>query len=125
MPEGLPFFLAREQEVWEALRRGDVASANVLLAENFLGVYESGLNSKAQYLSRLSNGPVVEHYRIEVERFMSVSPTLVLLTYKASWVEATQAPRRAYITSAWEHREGAGWVNVFSQDTEIHAATAA
>lgn len=124
MPEELPFFLALERRMWEALKAGDASPAQALLAEDFLGVYESGLSSKTQYVSRLASGPFVAHYQVEAKRLQRLTPTVVLLTYRATWREATQAARNCYITSVWEKRGPAQWVNTFSQDTELRAATA-
>ena len=116
MTEGLDFFIGLERQVWEALRRGDGAADAKLLAENFLGVYDSGFASKAEHAAQLSDGPVVKDFELETPRLLRLSPTLALLAYRARWRDGKGNPRRAYVSSVWERRSE-GWRNIFSQDT--------
>ena len=119
--EDVSFFVSLERQVWEARRRGDGDADARLLADDFLGVYESGFGSKAEHVAQVSNGPVVSHFEIEAPRLMRLSPDLALLAYRARWRDAAQRPRCAYISSLWVH--GAeGWRNVFSQDTNVQDA---
>ena len=114
--DDLTFFVALERQVWEALRRGDAAADAKLIAENFLGVYDSGFASKAEHVGQIANGPVVTQFELETPRLMRLSPDVALLAYRARWRDGKGNPRRAYITSIWE-RGGEGWRNIFSQDT--------
>jgi hypothetical protein len=117
MDEDLSFFVALEAQVWEALRRGDGAADGRLLADNFLGVYESGFSAKAEHVAQVSNGPTVNEFELLTPRLMRLSPVLALLAYEARWRGRNGNSRAAYITSIWE-RGGERWRNVFSQDTE-------
>jgi hypothetical protein len=119
--EDVSFFVSLERQVWEALRCGDGAADARLLADDFLGVYESGFGSKPEHVAQVSNGPVVSAFDIEAPRLMRLGPELALLAYRACWRDAAQRPRSAYISSLWAH--GAeGWRNVFSQDTNVEDA---
>lgn len=116
MSEGVEFFIGLERQVWEALRKGDGAADAALLAETFLGVYDSGFASKAEHVGQLSDGPVVSQFELETPRLVRLGPSVALLAYRARWRDGNGNPRRAYISSVWEHgREG--WRNIFSQDT--------
>ena len=118
MTEDLSFFVSLERQVWEALRHGDGTADALLLADNFLGVYESGFGSKAEHVAQVSSGPVVSSFDIEEPRLMRLSPVLALLAYRARWRDAASSLRCAYISSVWA-RDREGWRNVFSQDTNI------
>lgn len=124
--EGVDHFLALERQVWEALQRGDGAADARLLADGFLGVYDSGFGSKAEHVGQLAMGPVVLQFELALARLMRLSPNLGLLAYRARWTDGRGKPRCAYISSLWE-RGPSGWRNIFSQDTnaplELDAAT--
>jgi len=115
--EDVGFFITLEQQVWDALCRGDGEADAKLLAENFLGVYHSGFASKAEHVGQIANGPVVSQVELETPRLMRLSPDVALLAYRARWHDGNGNPRRAYITSIWE-RGKEGWRNIFSQDTD-------
>ena len=85
MKEDVGFFIALERQVWEALRRGDGKADGRLLADNFLGVYESGFGTKAEHVAQVSNGPTVTEFELVTPRLMRLSPVLALLAYEARW----------------------------------------
>jgi len=115
--EDLGFFVDLESQVWEALRRGDGRADARLLADNFLGVYESGFAAKAEHVALVSKGPTVTEFELVTPRLMRLSPVLALLAYEARWRGRNGNSRAAYITSIWQ-RDGEAWRNIFSQDTE-------
>jgi hypothetical protein len=115
--EDLGFFVALERQVWDALRRGDGKADGRLLADSYLGVYESGFAAKAEHVAQVSSGPAVTEFELLTPRLMRLSPVLALLAYEARWRGRNGRSRAAYITSIWE-RGGEGWRNIFSQDTE-------
>lgn len=116
MNEDLRFFVALERRVWEALQRGDAAADARLLADKFLGVYDSGFEPKAQHVARATK-PTVSHFELEAPRLIRLNQDLALLAYKARWTDRAGESRATYISSLWE-RAGEGWQNIFSQDTE-------
>ena len=115
--EDLGFFLDLERQVWEALRSGDGQADRRLLADGFLGVYESGFAAKAEHVAQVSKGPALTEFELLTPRLMRLSPVLALLAYEARWRGRNGNYRAAYITSIWQHG-GHGWRNIFSQDTE-------
>jgi hypothetical protein len=120
LTEDLDFFLALERKVWEALKAGDIACDRALLADDFLGVYDSGFGTKHEHVAQLHSGPVVADYSTEQARLKRLTPTLGLLSYKATWHDHHGASRAFFITSIWAERDGK-WVNIFSQDTSAGA----
>lgn len=116
----LNFFVALEQQVWEALKNGDINADAELLSDDFLGVYESGLSTKEDHLAQLREGPVVSDYKIGRARLLRLGPKMVSLTYSVTVVsvgnEAQNTQHLYYITSIWAHRYNK-WINIFSQDT--------
>jgi hypothetical protein len=110
--------LARETEVWEALRTGDAAADARLLADDFLGVYSIGFADKASHVQQLAQGPTVAEYRLSEARLLTLTEGHVLLAYRAEWRVPESAPdafAAMYVSSLWSRRDGA-WRNVFSQD---------
>ena len=116
---GLATLVDLEARVWDALRRGDAAADVALLSPAFLGVYPSGTSDRQGHAAQLDGGPSVIHYEIQDPQVKWLSPTMGLLSYKASFAR----PRRGrqdemYVSSIWS-LEGGRWLNVFSQDTPV------
>lgn len=110
--------LARETLVWEALVAGDAAADEALMDEGFLGVYPSGFATRACHVGQLADGPSVASFSITKPRVVSLGPDNALLAYLAEYTRPGGTPEAMYVSSIWRRR-GAGWVNVFSQDTPI------
>jgi hypothetical protein len=117
---GLDVALALEDAVWQALRQGDAQADARLLADDFVGVYESGVSDKAGHVEQLRSGPVVASYAIERPRLLLQTPDVLVLTYTSTSRHPAQPAhepdRTLFVTSIWCQRDG-HWVNVFSQDT--------
>jgi hypothetical protein len=117
---GLDFFVALETQVWEALVNGDPDADRALLTSDFLGVYTTGFANRSEHAAQLANGPTMASYAIRESRLVRVSPTNVLLCYRADY-QSIQEGRPAgeesmFISSLWTERDGR-WMNSFSQDT--------
>ena len=117
---GLDFFVALETQVWEALVNGDADADRALLTSDFLGVYTTGFANRSEHVAQLANGRTMATYAIRESRLVRVSPTSVLLCYRADY-EPIQDGRAAgeqtmFISSLWIERDGR-WLNSFSQDT--------
>ena len=114
------FLLSLEHSVWQALVKGDVATDERLLSDEFRGVYSSGLADKAAHVGQLKNGPTVLEYELTNPQTLLLADGVFALTYLARWTRApktdTSAREAMYVTSIWR-RERQVWVNVFSQDT--------
>jgi hypothetical protein len=91
-----------------------------LLADEFLGIYSTGLSGKHDHVGQLKSGPSVKTYALSEARIVALCKDVVLLSYLATWVRqgasTTSTPELTYISSVWKFHEGS-WRNVFSQDT--------
>lgn len=106
-----------ERRVWRALAEGDAAADAALLAPGFLGLSPAGFAGRDDHAAALARGPAVTAWRIEAPRAMDLGPGLGLLAYRAVFTRPGQAAEEAmYVASLWQ-RQGAGWVNLYSQDT--------
>ena len=112
--------LALELEVWEALRTGDRAADEALLAADFLGVYPSGFADGADHAGQLDDGPSVARFAIEAPRVQTIGDEAILLSYRARFARAATPEREeAMLVSSLWRRRGGRWINTFSQDTPV------
>ncbi|MCB1396067.1 MAG: nuclear transport factor 2 family protein [Rhodobacter sp.] len=118
MPDSLlTALLECETRVWEALVAGDAAADAAALAEGFLGVYPDGFSGKAAHIAQLAAGPTVTRYRLDQARVLALTGDLAMLVYRAEYLRVGhEAAEVMYVSSLWRRR-GAGWENLFSQDT--------
>lgn len=108
---------ACETGVWDALVAGDMAADAAALDDGFLGVYPDGFSGKAAHAEQLAGGPTVVRYQLSDLRVMPLGPDHAVLCYLANYLRPGQSePDAMYVSSIWK-RLGAGWINVFSQDT--------
>ncbi len=114
------FFIEKEKEDWDALKRKDKVAASRLLADDFVGMYDGGLINKSEWLKQIDDQYSVDDYTITEPRVSHPSPTTALLLYTATckgtgaWAEFCSHPVR--ISDLWVERNGE-WLAVFSQDT--------
>lgn len=109
--------LAQEHAVRAALQAGDAAADAALLSPGFLGLYPSGYAGRDDHAGQLADGPTVADYAITEARVMALGADMVLLTYLAEYSRPAGGPaERMWVSSLWR-RAGAGWENLFSQDT--------
>ncbi len=113
--------LAQEHRVWRALVAGDAAADAALLAEGFVGLYPDGFAGREDHAGQLAAGPTVRSYALDEARAIPLAPGLAILAYRASYTRPAGGPaERMWVSSVWR-REGAGWINLFSQDTPCDA----
>lgn len=109
--------LQRETAVWNALVAGDAEADASLLADDFLGVYESGFAGKQSHVGQLGGGPTIASYSLSEVDVRQLAPDLVLIAYRARFTRRPgDAPQTMFVTSIWR-RDEPTWRNVFSQDT--------
>jgi hypothetical protein len=112
------FFLELEAKVWDALVAGNIKADEELLADDFLGVYSSGMAGKEAHAAQLVEGPTVAKYSLSNARILGLAKDIVLLSYFARWTRVANGKQEAmYITSIWK-KIGEKWLNIFSQDTK-------
>ncbi|SLN69951.1 hypothetical protein PEL8287_03895 [Roseovarius litorisediminis] len=111
--------LVCEHAVWRALVEGDAAADKNLLLPDFLGVYPTGFAGRDDHAGQLSGGPSVERYALTEARLLEVGKDHRLLCYRAEYLRIGETQSEAmYVSSLWQ-RTGAGWKNLFSQDTRV------
>ena len=115
------FFLGLESKVWEALVSGDMKADEELLADDFLGVYSTGMAGKEEHAAQLVGGPTVADYFLSDAKTLVLAEDTVLLSYLAYWTRVANGKQEVmYITSIWK-RTGQIWLNIFSQDTKAES----
>lgn len=114
-------FLQLEIKVWDALVSGDAESDAMLLADEFLGVYNSGFADKAEHTDQLLAGPIIERYKLSEARIKILADGVVLLAYRAHYIRSKNSRENKqevmYVSSIWRIHSGI-WRNIFSQDTQ-------
>ncbi len=114
------FFVAKEKEVWEALKGKDKAAATRLLADDFTGLYDTGLLNKAEWVKQIDDVYTVDDYTIIDPRVLHPSPNTALLLYtgacKGTGAWADYCSHTSRISDMWVKRNGQ-WFDLFSQDT--------
>jgi len=110
-----------EDQVWQALVRGDPEADAAALDDDFLGVYPDGFAQKSDHVAQLENGPTVRDYTLGDVRVLVLGGDHAVLSYRAEYRRHGQdAVEVMFVSSIWR-RKGAGmdtgWINVFSQDT--------
>jgi hypothetical protein len=111
--------LELETAVWNALVDGDSKADARLLAADFVGVYPTGFADRSDHVGQIDAGRSVSSFELSEARFLEVSASAVLLSYRAEYRRAGETASDAelmYVSSLWCQRDGQ-WVNVFSQDT--------
>ena len=92
-----------------------------LLAEGFLGVYESGYSDKTGHVEQLCDGPSIAEFKLTDTRLTMYSENLGLLSYLAVFRRSgnvASSYESMYVSSLWQRFDGQ-WLNVFSQDTPV------
>jgi hypothetical protein len=77
----LAMFVAKEKEVWEALKHKDKAAATRLLADDFVGMYDFGFFNKSEWVKHIDDQYTVDDYTIMNPKVLHPSPTIALLLY--------------------------------------------
>jgi len=115
--------VACETRVWQALVAGDAGADRAALAPGFLGVYPDGFSGREAHVAQLLRGPTVARFTLSEAQAMPLGEAHGLLAYRADYRRTGRMVDEAmYVSSVWR-RAGAGWVNVFSQDTPATALT--
>jgi len=118
------FFIDKEKEVWEALKHNDKAADSRLLADDFVGLYDTGFATKSDHVKQMDDKDSIGSYNLQDAKVLHLSPEMALLLYKATckgsgeWEEFCSLPK--YVSSLWAVRSGQ-WVALFSQDTTTAA----
>ena len=105
--------------MWQALVDGDAAADARLLADDFVGVYPTGIAARDGHVDQLAAGPTVRTFELLEPQMVSVAADAALLIYRAVYVRAgagAGVSASMFVSSLWCARDGR-WLNTFSQDT--------
>ncbi len=105
--------------MWNALVEGDQAADAAALDATFLGVYADGFAGKADHVGQLADGPTVRHFALSEITVRPLGQDHALIAYRAEFARVSSDTTEVmFVSSIWQ-RAGAGWVNIFSQDTPV------
>ena len=113
--------IENEKAVWEASKAKDVARFNRLVAEDARMVFESGVLTRAGYLSGLPDRTITDFLLTD---FVVLRPNVqtAIVIYKASrsgiYKGKPFPPATVREASVWVNR-GGKWVAVLNQETPI------
>ena len=113
--------IENEQAVWEAAKAKDVARFNRLVAEDARMVFESGVLTRADYLSGLPDRTITDFHLTD---FLVLRPNAqtAIIIYKASRSGTYKGqpfpPATVREASVWVNR-GGNWVAVLNQETPV------
>jgi hypothetical protein len=112
--------VALETSIWNALRSGDARADTAHLADDFLGVYPSGLADRSDHVDQLANGPTIASFEVVDPRMIVISDDHALLVYRADYrrPKSEDTLESMFVSSLWSRR-GGEWTNAFSQDTPV------
>ena len=112
--------IAAETSVWEALRTGDQARDEALLAEDFLGVYPTGFVTRDDHVAELENGPTVYDYEFIETIALPITSGEAMLSYRVRFRPKEDAqPLEWMVSSIWSRQPDGSLRNTFSQDTPV------
>ncbi|MGB3408468.1 MAG: nuclear transport factor 2 family protein [Jannaschia sp.] len=116
-PDLLVDLVAAETAIWQALVEGDAQADGAALHPSFLGVYGDGCAGRDAHAAQLADGPTVADFTLGQTRVTPLGDEVAILSYRAIFTRpGGDAPEAAWVSSVWR-RAGAGWVNLFRQDT--------
>ena len=111
-----------ENAVWRAARDRDVNAFRELVADDARMVFPSGIVTRQQYLDSMDQRRI-RGYAIDNFEAFSVTPEVVITTYKAT-IEGVFGGQNVPPTtvregSVWVKRDGK-WKAVWNQETGVH-----
>ncbi|HKR01787.1 MAG TPA: nuclear transport factor 2 family protein [Pyrinomonadaceae bacterium] len=114
--------VAREKQVWDALKKKDYDRFASLLADDQIEVFAWGVNDKAGSVEGvkqvdLSSGVLSDFKTIKI------SDDATAVTYMVKGSGSAFSPNGARASSVWAKRDGK-WLAVYHQDTTIKPAAA-
>jgi hypothetical protein len=119
--------IAREKQVWEALKNKDFDGFANMLADDQIEVFGSGINDKAGSVKgvkdlALTDVTLSDWKVVMIDKDAAVVTYTVSLKGTAGGKEIPSTPFRA--STAWVNR-GGKWLAIYHQDTEATQAQAA
>jgi hypothetical protein len=113
--------IAREKEVWEAIKKKDFKRFASFLDEDQVYVSGDGVRSKAETVKSLSEATIPE-IKLDDWKVMLIDRDAAIVTYRVTATPPACGPETAAPvarnTTVWAKR-GGKWLAVFHQDTTI------
>lgn len=113
--------VAREKQVWDALKKKDYDRFASLLAEDQIEVGGSGVNDKAASVAGVRNADLGSAVLSDFKT-TKINDDAVVVTYMIKGVKG-MPPAGARASTVWAKRDG-NWLAVYHQDTTAKPATA-
>jgi hypothetical protein len=112
--------LANENRISDAIAKGDVKTAQSMIAADGWAVDPGGFMAVPEFLKMVGSGQVkIATWKISDSKFIWVNPTTAVLGYVwtgKGTVAAQPVPEKVYASTVWTKR-GTSWVAVFHQET--------
>ena len=112
--------IAREKEVWDAIKKKDWERFASYLAEDQLYVSDDGVRTKAESVKQLGEATALPEMRLDDWKVLMIDKDAAIVTYRATAVPPACGPAMAAPfqrnTTVWAKR-GGKWLAIFHQDT--------
>jgi hypothetical protein len=108
-----------ETASWELLKKKNYAAFGELLADNYVGIDNTGTTNRTDLLKSLADFHLLS-YSMQDVKVMRVANDVALITYQVKLTGSYQGKelkRPIYAASVWV-RHGAKWLQAFNQETE-------
>jgi uncharacterized protein (TIGR02246 family) len=113
--------IAREKEVWEAIKKKDLNRFASFLAEDQVYVSSDGVRSKAETVKSIADASIPE-VKLDDWKVMFIDRDAAIVTYRVTATPPACGPEMAAPvarnTTVWAKR-GGKWLAVFHQDTTL------
>lgn len=115
---------AKEKEMYEALKNGDMDTFEANLADNFVSIYEIGVIKREEELERLVNLKI-RNYELSDVQVMEPTEGVAILTYtlRGSGTFGEEEFDGTYYCSSTWVMEGDQWKGVVHTETEAATPT--
>jgi hypothetical protein len=120
--------IANEKQAWEAIKKRATRAHGKQLADDYLGVGDTGVNTKSEWLSALKEAKwSLDDYSMDNVKVSELSKDVALITYKVEqkgMYGGENFSEPAYASTVLVRR-GGNWLAVLHQQTPVKQATAA
>lgn len=110
---------AKEKEMYEAIKNGDLDTFEANLADNYTGIYETGISEREQELENLGN-LTIRSYELSDIQLMQPAEGVAILTYtlNGSGTFGEEEFNGTYYCSSTWIMEGDQWKGLLHTETE-------
>jgi uncharacterized protein (TIGR02246 family) len=113
--------IAKEKEVWEAIKKKDLQRFAGFLAEDQVYISNDGVHSKAETVKSVADASTPE-FKLDDWKVMMIGKDAAIVTYRMTAIPPACGPETAAPVArnatVWAKR-GGKWLAVFHQDTTV------